>query len=85
MDELYPGGFVYIAAICVHPGARGRGVFGVLIDPLIAESRVKHLPLCLECYSEPLIDLYRGHGFQVVKTLTNEDPPLTQYCMALLP
>jgi GNAT superfamily N-acetyltransferase len=85
MDELYPDGYAYIAAICVDPGARGSGVFGALIDPLIAESRAKQLPLCLECYAEGLIQVYGSRGFQVVKTFVNDDPPLTQYCMALLP
>jgi GNAT superfamily N-acetyltransferase len=81
MGRFCTGDFRYIASICVDEAYRGTGVFGRLMDPLIAECDRLRIPLCLECYSERLVALYGNRGFEVVDTVHNLELNLTEYCM----
>jgi GNAT superfamily N-acetyltransferase len=81
MGRFCTGDFRYIASICVDEAYRGTGVFGRLMDPLIAECDRLRIPLCLECYSERLVALYGNRGFEVVSTVHNRELNLTEYCM----
>ncbi|MDR2106562.1 MAG: GNAT family N-acetyltransferase [Coriobacteriales bacterium] len=85
MSRFCTGDFRYIAVIGVDEAYRGTGVFGRLIDPLIAECDELRIPLCLECYSQQLAALYGSRGFEVVDTVHNPDLNLTQHCMVRPP
>jgi GNAT superfamily N-acetyltransferase len=85
MDRYCEGDFRYIYGICVGAAYRGAGIFGQLIDPLIAECDERGIPLCLECYAEHLTALYGSKGFEVVDTVHVATLELTQYRMVRRP
>jgi GNAT superfamily N-acetyltransferase len=85
MERFCAEDFRYIYAICVDTAYRGTGVFGLLIDPIIAECDQLGIPLCLECYTERLVALYGSRGFEVVETVTNPTLNLTEHCMIRKP
>jgi GNAT superfamily N-acetyltransferase len=85
MERFCEGDFRYIYAICVDAAHRKTGVFGRLIDPVIAECDRLGVPLCLECYTERLASLYGNRGFEVVDTINAPALGLTEYCMVRTP
>jgi GNAT superfamily N-acetyltransferase len=76
-----PDGYGYIAAVCVNPRYRGRGVLGALLDPIIARAEDAHIPLCLETYDKRSKGIYSHKGFRLIDTAINREPYLTQYRM----
>jgi predicted GNAT family N-acyltransferase len=85
MSEMFPTGYGHIGAICVNPAARGSGVFGALMQVAIDASNARQVPLCLECYAEPLQAVYASRGFKLVKTFTSTSPQVSQFCMVRQP
>ena len=83
--KLFPDGFGHIVAICVSPEHRGSGVFRALFEPVISKCNGLQLPLCLEAFSEHLLDVYGSRGFELVRTVVVETLPLTEYCMVRQP
>lgn len=78
MNERFPDGYNFIYGICVDPRHRGQGVFGALIDPLIASCTEQGKPLCLDTFSERLVSIYEYKGFKLLDTVESHDidPPM---------
>ncbi|MDR1014226.1 MAG: hypothetical protein LBL86_04510, partial [Coriobacteriales bacterium] len=83
--QAFPDGYGYLAAACVNPHYRGRGVLSALFDPVIARAERLRIPLCLETYAERSMNIYMHKGFEIIRLTTNRELGLTQYCMAKLP
>jgi GNAT superfamily N-acetyltransferase len=83
--ELYPQGCGRIDGICVAREHRGSGVFGALINPLIATCAERGIPLCLETFAPHLVEIYAHKGFEVIRSQNIESLGLTEWDMAKLP
>lgn len=53
-----------VAGLAVHPAHRGDGLFGAMVDAVIARCDAEGIPFSMLFASNP--EIYRRHGYQVV-------------------
>lgn len=61
-----PGKHWYLWALGVDSAYQGRGIGGMLIQPVLLRSSADKLPCYLETSTEKNVSFYRKHGFTVV-------------------
>ncbi|SOE02828.1 GNAT family N-acetyltransferase [Blastococcus haudaquaticus] len=66
MEDLRPAEpHAYLHQLGVHPGARGRGFGGRLLDRGIADARSAGLVACLDTTNPANVPYYEAHGLSV--------------------
>lgn len=66
-EELMPGRHWYLWAVGVDPDARGRGIGGALLRPVLDRADADGVPCYLETQTEANVAFYRSLGFEVVR------------------
>ena len=82
MEELHkrdvPKLHWYLMILGVEPERQGQGVGSALIDPGLARADRDRLPCYLETAKEINVDLYKKHGFEVLREVAigGDGPPM---------
>lgn len=64
--NIAPGYHWYLWAIGVKPSQQGQGIGGMLLQPVLAQADIDHLPCYLETMNAKNVSFYEKYGFQVV-------------------
>ncbi len=64
--QSLPGKHWYLWALGVDPQYQGRGIGGMLLQPVLARADAEKLPCYLETATKKNISFYSKHGFTVV-------------------
>jgi predicted N-acetyltransferase YhbS len=62
----------------VEPSQQGRGLGGVLMQPILARADAEGVPCLLESMNERNLTFYKRHGFEVTAhgQIPNEGPQI---------
>jgi GNAT superfamily N-acetyltransferase len=68
----------YLWALGVEPSARGRGMGGALLSPVLERADRDRLPCYLETFNERDLPFYERHGYRIVwsGSMPGEDVPV---------
>jgi len=77
--------YYHINIIAVAPEERGQGALNALIGPLFKHCNETGIPLVLETVESELIPMYEHLGFELIKTLSDEETGIAQYCFIKYP
>ena len=65
-SRMAPQTHWYLWALGVEPARQGRGLGGLLIQPVLARAGLENRPCYLETMNSANLPFYERHGFQVV-------------------
>jgi len=66
-------GYYYLYMIGVQNEARGKGLAGKLMNPILEESKLKNIPVFLETANPVNVEIYRKKGFETIDTFEEEN------------
>jgi len=84
-NQFIKKNYYRINIIAIAQEERGRGVFRELIMPIIDQCNQRNIPIILETIDPRHIAIYNHFGFDLVKTKSNSDIGLSQYCFIRYP
>lgn len=79
-NEFVKSNYYYIKVVAISKSNRGKGIFRLLLQPIIDNCKEKNIPIILESNTASNIDIYEHFGFNLVKTIKKEGSNITQYC-----
>jgi len=77
-------GYCHLFSIAVDPSYRGKGLGGKLLrafEEVCLSKKVKKVILEVSVINEVALNLYKKHGYRVVKTIPNYYPDSDAYLM----
>jgi|PlaIllAssembly_1097288.scaffolds.fasta_scaffold504615_1 ribosomal protein S18 acetylase RimI-like enzyme len=80
-EHMREGRFLYVHILGVEPECQGRGIGRRLIGALLERAGRERRSVYLETETERNVEMYRRHGFRLVKTPTLEPIGLPMYEM----
>lgn len=84
-EFLLDQNYYHIQIIAIAKEERGKGVFRQLITPIIEDGNKNNMPITLECSNPKNVPIYQHFGFELVKTIINNNNSLVQYCFIKFP
>jgi len=84
-EFLLDQNYYHIQIIAIAKEERGKGIFRQLITPIIEDGNINKMPITLECANSDNVPIYQHFGFELVKTIINNNNSLVQYCFIKFP
>lgn len=84
-NQFIKKNYYRINIIAIEQEERGKGILRALIMPIINQCNEKKIPVILETDNPKHIAIYEHFGFNLVKTISNNDIDLSQYCFIKYP
>ncbi len=79
--EFIKGRYFRVKIVAIDKALRGSGAFRRLITPHIEACDAGKTPMILETHNHNNLGIYRHFGFELVKTISSDKSPISQYCM----
>jgi N-acetylglutamate synthase-like GNAT family acetyltransferase len=58
--------FTILALLAVSPNSQGKGIGGILLEPILKQADSQGLPCYLETSTEKTVRFYQKHGFDII-------------------
>ncbi len=71
----------YLFLLGIDPASQGRGLGGLLLQPVLARADVAHLPCYLETNNPSAVRFYQKHGFDIAEEYQTTKPGLNLWAM----